>query len=176
MVKSIQTLQLKSLQKIIVLNSQIDFDNINIRRAFKELNNFNQQFIKENEINGVGTVELDVEAHWKPGMIFDNTKLKINSHLVIEEGELIDFKPLENLSTFISLDDLKHVKFSTLENTINVENQTTITVPAMEIKSSALSLFISGKHSFNQNIDYKIKLLLSELLFNSFRKKYICCI
>ena len=41
----------------------------------------------------------------------------------------------------------------------------------MEIKSSALSLFISGKHSFNQNIDYKIKLLLSELLFNSFRKK-----
>ena len=154
----------------LVLNSQIDFDNINIRRAFKEFNNFNQQFIKENEINGVGTVELDVEAHWKPGMIFDNTKLKINSHLVIEEGELIDFKPLENLSTFISLDDLKHVKFSTLENTINVENQT-ITVPAMEIKSSALSLFISGKHSFNQNIDYKIKLLLSELLFNSFRKK-----
>ena len=154
----------------LVLNSQIDFDNINIRRAFKEFNNFNQQFIKENEINGFGTVELDLEAHWKPGMIFDNKKLKINSHLVIEEGELIDFKPLENLSTFISLDDLKHVKFSTLENTINVENQT-VTVPAMEIKSSALSLFISGTHSFNQDIDYKIKLLLSELLFNSFRKK-----
>ena len=41
----------------------------------------------------------------------------------------------------------------------------------MEIKSSALSVFISGTHTFEQEIDYNIKLLLSELLSNKFRKK-----
>ena len=41
----------------------------------------------------------------------------------------------------------------------------------MEIKSSALSLFVSGTHTFEQEIDYNIKLLLSELMSNSFRKK-----
>ena len=30
----------------------------------------------------------------KPGLIFDDEKLKIKSHLIIEKGELIDFKPL----------------------------------------------------------------------------------
>jgi len=41
----------------------------------------------------------------------------------------------------------------------------------MEIKSSALSLFISGTHTFDQEINYQIKLLLSELLSTKFRKK-----
>ena len=154
----------------LVLKSNLDFDKINIRKSFKVFNNFNQDFIRQNELNGLGTAELDIEAHWKPSFIFNNEKLKIKSHLIIEEGELIDFKPLESLSSFISLDDLKHVKFSTLENTIEVENKI-ITIPAMEINSSALSVFLSGTHTFDQKIDYSIKLLLSELLSNTFRKK-----
>ena len=40
----------------------------------------------------------------------------------------------------------------------------------MEIKSSALSVYISGTHSFNNEIDYNITLLLSELL-SKFRQK-----
>ena len=81
--------------------------------------------------------------------------------MIIEEGELIDFEPLENLSSFVSIDDLKHVKFSTLENTIEIEDEV-LTIPAMEIKSSALSVFLSGTHTFTQEIDYRIKLLLSD--------------
>ena len=41
----------------------------------------------------------------------------------------------------------------------------------MEIKSSALSVFISGTHSFNNDIDYQIKLLLSELISKKARKR-----
>jgi len=90
--------------------------------------------------------------------------------LVIEKGELIQFKPLESLSNYVSLEDLKTVQFSTLENTIEIDNKV-ITIPTMEIKSSALSVFISGSHTFEQEIDYQIKLLLSELMSTKFRKK-----
>ena len=96
--------------------------------------------------------------------------MKINSYLSIEKGELIDFKPLESLSGYVSLDELKHVRFSNLENSIEVENEL-VKIPAMEIKSSALSVYISGTHSFNNEIDYNVTLLLSELLSGKFRQK-----
>ena len=46
-----------------------------------------------------------------------------------------------------------------------------ITIPTMEIKSSALSVMLSGTHTFKQEINYEITLLLSELLSESFRKE-----
>ena len=62
------------------------------------------------------------------------------------------------------------MKFSTLENTIEVKDRI-VNIPDMEIKSSALSVYLSGKHTFEQEIDYNIQLLLSELLSSTFRQK-----
>lgn len=152
------------------LVSNINLEKINIRNSFEAFNNYGQEFIPKENLKGVGSAKIEIEAHWGPNLVLDKKKLKLTSHLIIEKGELIDFKPLENLSSYVSLDELKHVKFSTLENTINVENEI-ITIPTMEVKSSALSVFLSGTHSFNQDINYEITLLLSELLSNSFRKE-----
>ena len=154
----------------LTLLSQLNLKRLNIRNAFLTFNNFNQDFITAEHIKGVGTAEIQMQATWKPGFNFEKEELKVKSHLVIERGELIQFKPLESLSDYVSLDDLKTVQFSTLENTIEIENEI-ITIPTMEIKSSALSAFISGSHTFEQEIDYRIKLLLSELMSTKFRKK-----
>ena len=152
------------------LVSDITLKKINIRNSFDAFNNYGQTFISKEQLKGIGTAELNIESHWNNNFVLDEKKLKVKSHLAIEKGELIDFKPLENLSSYVSLDELKHVTFSTLENTIDVANEM-ITIPTMEIKSSALSVFLSGTHTFNQEIDYEVTLLLSELLSSSFRKK-----
>ena len=154
----------------LLLKTDIKLKKINIRETFESFQNFDQKFISKDEINGVATSEVNIESHWKPSFVFNPDKLKIKSHLVIEKGELINFKPLEKLSTFVSLDDLKHVKFSTLENTIEVANKI-VNIPTMEIKSTALSLYLSGTHTFEQELDYNITLLLSELLSKKFRKE-----
>ena len=152
------------------LLSNIRLKQINIKNSFDAFNNYGQTFISKEQLRGVGTAELNIESHWKPNFVLDTKKLKVKSHLIIEKGELIDFKPLESLSSYVSLNELKHVKFSTLENTIDVANEI-ITIPTMEIKSSALSIFLSGTHTFKQDINYEVTLLLSELLSTSFRKK-----
>ena len=154
----------------LTLFSQLNLKQLNIRNAFLAFNNFNQDFITAEHIKGIGTAEIQMQATWNPSFIFEKEELKLKSHLVIEKGELIQFKPLESLSDYVSLDDLKIVQFSTLENTIEIENKV-VTIPTMEIKSSALSVFISGSHTFEQEIDYRIKLLLSELMSTKFRKK-----
>ena len=160
----------ESVNKKLTLFSQINLKELNIRNAFLAFDNFKQDFITAEHIKGIGTAEIQMQATWKPGFIFEEEQLKVKSHLVIEKGELIQFKPLESLSDYVSLDDLKKVQFSTLENTIEIDNSI-ITIPTMEIKSSALSVFISGTHTFEQEIDYRIKLLLSELMSTKFRKK-----
>ena len=154
----------------LTLFAQLNLKQLNIRNAFLAFNNFNQDFITAKHIKGIGSAEIQMQAVWKPGFILKKEELKLKSHLVIEKGELIQFKPLESLSDYVSLDDLKTVQFSTLENTIEIENKI-VTIPTMQIKSSALSVFISGIHTFEQEIDYRIKLLLSELMSTKFRKK-----
>jgi hypothetical protein len=92
------------------------------------------------------------------------------SKLSVKQGELINFKPLESLSNFVKIKDLSHIKFSKLENEIKIKEEV-ISIPNMEIKSNAVSLLISGEHKFNQEYNYKISLLLSELLAKRFRSK-----
>ena len=158
------------LAENLKLSSNFIVEKINIRKSFDTFDNYGQTFIKKENLVGIGSAELDITAHWKPNFVLDAKKLKVKSHLVIEKGELIDFKPLESLSSYVSIEELKHVTFSTLENTIDISNEI-INIPTMEIKSSALSLLISGTHSFKQEINYEVTLLLSELISDSFRKK-----
>ena len=164
------TFALSETNNQLKLISNLLLKKINIRNSFEAFNDFNQTFIKREHLKGEGSAELYIESYWSPDFVLNKEKLNIKSHLVIEKGELINFKPLESLSSYVSLDELKHVKFSTLENTINISNKI-ITIPTMEVKSSALSVMLSGTHTFNKKINYEITLLLSELLSESFRQK-----
>jgi hypothetical protein len=158
------------IRKNLKLVSNIALKKINIRNSFDAFNSYGQTFIVKEQLKGMGSAEINIESYWGPNFVLDKKNLKVKSHLIIEKGELIDFKPLESLSSYVSLEELKNVKFSTLENTIDVANEI-VTIPTMEIKSSALSVVLSGTQTFNQEINYEITLLLSELLSTSFRKK-----
>jgi hypothetical protein len=63
----------------------------------------------------------------------------------------------------VSLDELKHIKFSTLQSKIEIKNRI-ITIPQTSIKNSALNINFWGMQTFDYDIDYHIQLLLSEYL------------
>jgi hypothetical protein len=150
--------------------SSIKLEKVNINKVFIAFNNFGQDFIQHKHIKGVCSSNLIVNALLDSSLSFKPNDLDISAKISIEEGELINFKPLESVSNFVKLKDLSHIKFSKLENEIKIKEKI-ISIPSMEIKSNALSLLISGKHQFNQKYNYKINLLLSELLSKRFRNK-----
>ena len=107
---------------------------------------------------------------WDKDYKFYRPSLNVNTQLKIEDGELIEFEPMYNLSDYVSLNELKNVKFATLENKIRIENEKVI-IPEMEIHSTALSVHVSGSHSFNNIMDYRIRLLLSDVLGRKVKEK-----
>ena len=75
-----------------------------------------------------------------------------------DRGELNKYKPLEALSKFVELEELKEIKFKRLQNSILVK-EGVIIIPKFEILSSAMNLSIAGTHTFNNDIDYHLSLI-----------------
>jgi len=87
----------------------------------------------------------------------------------ISKGALIKFDPIMELSSFIELSELKDIHFEELENDFFIRNNY-LYIPQMEVRSSAADLYVSGKHDFENNYEYHVKVLLSEILSSKFRK------
>ncbi len=137
--------------------------NLNVTKLFVQLNNFNQETLKDNNIGGVLTSTIDFNGVWNKFLEPDLNSMKAVSDLKIDQGKLVDFKPLESLSKFVDINDLKSIKFSSLQSRIEI-NKSIITIPKTSIKNSALNISFWGTHSFNNDIDYHVQLLISELL------------
>jgi hypothetical protein len=150
------------LEMIGILNG------INIRELFAQMDNFNQQTLTDKHINGKATAYIEnLGIQWDKNYRFIEQSVYSLVNIKIENGELNNYKPLESLSKFIHLSDLQNISFSTMQNQVEIKNST-IHIPAMEIRSSALDIDLSGTHTFDNAIDYQIKLGLGELLAGKF--------
>jgi hypothetical protein len=102
--------------------------------------------------------------------VVDEKTIVSSINLLVEKGELIDFKPLLSLSRFVQVDELRHVRFQDLQSNINISDRV-VTIPKTTIRNSALNLEAWGTHSFDNQIDYHIQLLISELLAKKRKNK-----
>lgn len=152
-----------------ILSADVDIEDVDIQRLFESFSNFDQQTIKSDNISGTLEGSLLFTTPIVDGNVIQN-EFDANADLIITNGRLTNVKQLESLSNFIELDELKDIKFKTLENSIRVYNQQ-VTIPQMEIESSAINLSLSGKHLFNGEYDYRFKLLLSDLLYSKMLNK-----
>ncbi len=154
----------------ILSQANVEFKNIDIKNLFHQMGNFRQTFIVEENLSGKAYGNVQYSSEWYSGLSLDPASVIVNGHYVIENGRLVHFKPIESLSRFISLSELKNIKFSTLENDIYIQNQV-IYIPSMAIQSSAFNINASGTHNFNNHFDYHLKVRLSEVLASKASKK-----
>ena len=146
-----------------------DLDNINITKLFYEFENFGQTAITDKNIKGIASAKIQFASEISPELKIDVNKLYAGADLTIDNGELNKVEAMKSLSKFIELKDLESVRFATLKNQIEIKNKM-ITIPKMEVKSNAINIVASGTHSFNNDINYRVKLSLNELLAKKARK------
>ncbi len=146
-----------------------DLEKININKAFTTFHNFGQNFIKAENLGGAlsGTLSVLIPADsmLKPQV----RSVTAEGKYVIENGVLINFEPVKELSDFIELSELENIKFDRLQNDFFIRNNI-LYIPQMDVRSSAADLSVNGKHSFENNYEYHIKILLSEMLSRKIKK------
>jgi len=154
---------------MLVITCDAYFNRLNISKLFYQLEDFNQSIITHDNLRGIGTASVQFASVWKSDLTIDPTKISVRSNMTIERGELLNFKPMNSLSKYISLSELQDIKFSTLQNEIGIKDRK-IFISKTDIKSNALDITLSGSHSFDNELDYHFKVLMSDILFQKARR------
>lgn len=147
----------------LIMKTTCTLSKLDINELFETFNNFNQDFITSVNLEGRISGQVDLSTNLYGNLIPDTKSTWSEASILIENGELKDFEPLRNLSRFIEVSELEHVKFQTLQNTFVIKNSK-VYVPEMDIKSSAFNISASGEHGFDHQFNYNTKVNLSEIL------------
>ncbi len=152
-----------------LITASSNLKGINITRLFKECNDFGQKEITQKHLKGKLSGEVNFVGVWSNNFTCDLNKLYVLSKIKVNNGELVNYEPLNALGKYIDVNELRNLKFADLDNTIEIKNKT-IFIPQFDIKNNALNITLSGSHTFGNVVDYKMKIKLNELLKNK-RKK-----
>lgn len=147
----------------LIMGCEAAIENVDVNQLFYQMGNFGQESIEHENLGGRITADAQFVSRWSPELEIDWNALETTADIIVEDGELINYKPMLALSRFIRVGDLNQVKFSTLENQIRIKDQKII-IPDMQINSNAINIRLSGEHSFNNEINYRLQVLLSDLL------------
>lgn len=142
---------------------------LDIVKLFEQAENFGQQTLTAKNLKGKINADLSFNAYFDDYKTIDLRRLVATLRCNISSGELIAFEPIKIASKFIRLEELDHIYFSDLSNELIIKNGV-ITIPQMEVQSSAINVMMNGTHTFENQIDYHLKINLRKLLANKFRK------
>ncbi len=146
-----------------LLSAKGKLGNVNITELFRQCNNFSQEELTHENLKGELSADIDLTSVWSNTWECDMDKLYVTSQININNGEINNYTPLQKLSRFANIDDLKNLRFASLKNNIDIRGKV-ITIPEMDVMNNALNLTVSGTHTFLNELDYKLKIKLSELL------------
>jgi hypothetical protein len=149
--------------KSIIYKGNFKVTDIDVNKAFTTFHNFGQSFLKAENIKGTLSGSLSLLLPLDSVLNYNMNTLTAEGKYHLVNGALINFDPVKQLSSFIELSELENINFEQLDNDFFIRNNL-VYVPQMEVKSSAADLSVNGKHSFDNDYEYHVKILLSEIL------------
>ncbi len=142
-------------KKAIDVVSSVKLQGIHVDSIFYVFENFGQNFIEDKHLKGLAYADISLEMVLSPNLtLFSNTLIGDIS-VTIKNGELNNFEPMKSLNKFLDDEGLSKLRFADLKNDIHIENKT-IYIPQMEVRTNVTALKVSGTHTFDQQIDYRI--------------------
>lgn len=141
--------------KAIDVVSAFKLNGINIDSLFYVFENFHQDFIQDRHLKGQAYADVSMEMTLNEKLKLFSETLVTDIQATIRKGELNDFDPVKRLNKYLDDEGLSHVRFADLKNEIHIEKRM-IYIPLMEIRTNVTSIQLSGTHSFDQQIDYRL--------------------
>ncbi|MBK8921584.1 MAG: hypothetical protein IPM81_08745 [Saprospirales bacterium] len=142
---------------------------IDLQTCMEQCDNFGQTVVTADNLHGRLSGRVVVWAFWDARNAFLTDKLRACADLTATNGELLDLKMLEEFSSFVHIEDLRRVRFSSMQNFLEIRDRR-LYIPTMFVQSNALNLTLSGAHSFDNDIDYKLKVNAGQVLFQRIKR------
>jgi len=137
-------------------------NNLRIDSIFYVFKDFNQDFLKSEHLYGNISADVNTYVLLDRQLKFYPDELKVYADARIIDGQLNNFDPMQSLKPYVKrADDLSRLRFGDLHNEIEVKNRV-IYVPEMRVESNVTRLYLSGTHSFDQEIDYHFRIPVNQ--------------
>jgi len=141
--------------KAIEVVSTFKLNGIYIDSIFYVFENFGQDFIQDKHLKGQTSADVSLEMVLNQNLKLFSETLVGDISASIKNGELNNFEPMKKLNRYLNDDGLGQVRFSDIRNDIHIENKT-VYIPQMEVRTNVTTIKISGTHTFDQQIDYRV--------------------
>ncbi len=141
--------------KAIDIVSTFKLSGVHLDSLFYVFNNFDQNFVQDKHLRGQAFADISTEMVLNNKLNLFSESLIADVSVAIKNGELNDFDPLQELKRYLDDEGLAKLRFADLKNDIHIENKT-IFIPQMEIRSNVTNITLSGTHTFDQKIDYRV--------------------
>lgn len=153
-------------------------ENVQLPLVLKLFDNFGQDLITPQNTQGVLTAKTDWFFPVGPDLSIPQKKMIATASISIKKGELNEVEQLKKVAGFMRTDKkislfmsqhaddfeqrVRHLKFDELKNEISIR-EGLLTIPRMEISSSAMKINFAGTHSFENEVDYHFNFRFNEL-------------
>lgn len=142
---------------------KVNMENVDVNKVFYAFNNFGQDAMKSDNIQGKLTTSIDVRMDIDRELQKHPQNISGYVDFSLKNGALINFEPIQKLQNFLFKNrNFSDIHFAELKDRLDILNRD-IKINRMEIQSTALSLFVEGIYSLKGNTDISIQVPLSNL-------------
>lgn len=145
---------------IIPVRMNAKIRRVNVDDLFYAFKDFGIDILKSENLDGAFSADVNAQL-----LLTDDLKLKENSvngkvNFKLEDGALLDFKPLVNISRFVfKKRNLDSITFKEISNELTIKNGM-IFIPPFEISSSAIRLYVDGVYGLKHGTDINLAIPL----------------
>jgi hypothetical protein len=143
----------------IYLRSRINVNDVNMEKLLLKLDYLGQDYVINKNIRGrlTGQIKSYVQMHPDLTPILEHSEAQLD--VDIHDGVLVNFAPMQAMSSYFKDKNLNLVRFDTLRNKLTFKDGA-LSIPAMNINSSLGFMEISGKQSMNMSMEYYLRIPL----------------
>ena len=145
----------KTNKKEPAISLSYDVKDIDVQKAFFSFNTIQKLMPIGQFLDGKLNSQLTMIGNLNGDMMPDFSSLTGNGNLLLLEGVLKKFAPLEKLASTLQIDELKSITIKDIKNHIEFANGKVLVKP-FNVKVKDMDLEIGGMHGFDQSIDYVV--------------------
>ncbi len=140
-----------------------DVDKVDVQKTFKAFNTVQAIMPIGKFIAGKLTSQLTVKGKLGDNMMPDLNSLTGSGSLLLIEGFLSKFAPLDKIATTLNVKALEQISVKDIKNYIEFSNGKVLVKP-FNVKVSNIDMEIGGLQGFDQSLDYVINMKLPRAL------------